>query len=932
MSHRNISRRNVSHRKNISPTTLTGKSDEEKVIWICDKLLGMKMSPKEFITGFLTKKHTLLKYRRRKWATKGGWTSTIRLLQIIANEFRRTRAGSAQWARFIEAEAISILQGQSTPKGNYPSGSFQSARTVTHTPFLFNLIVGALLGGVNEETEDEVLDTDINQYLELPPENLPTSGIGNSENDNLLVNPDDSLTDPTDEAAITGYLSSSADPLTTNHDLPTNLDRSSDAERMETNTDPTENIKTKPNLSAAEAEELSWDGYVLTTSEATPKDKNAQAKHIATVVCSMVAFARNRQANVNEYTHHMGLCSSRKTAIQALRSLTRDSEDLVIDAMATTHILAPPICIDNLDMEQKVHQATIGRQTRMFHGTWGYVHVPSKNLMDTLDPAKLTREAYHDSLKKAASMTIEPELFLPTDSSGDEYALVLKSQIAQVMFDYVATPANKKDMLPLNPPPVKQITAEVPEIHMLKLMDESDNSAEGIGQVMEALQCQSGLDADDFFGRLQLVDGDLGTNQIFNALRSLRLPSEYSDHNLNNIHFNLGAAHTLWNIAQTILTTHFGNVNKMDDLGVWRYLDAIGIPPEKVIQKKDFTKMIQSMQLVQDATLVHCLRNVMNILENPIEETLPVIPTSAWNQAIEQCYEKYCSPQARRTAAQQDCPKLSNLLIQIKDFSTVVEANRAMKAGDIGRLLRIWKMWSIMTQSLPGLTHYSAYLPRLVLLITHILPTSLAKLIRHTLLLSPSGRPNHFVAKDFNLKTNNYWLKFFFNRAGVGTQIERLKNLFSSNIPLLRSMFKSLRSKSGGKHFQQSHKTYLKVRALQRFDQMARDNDILAQVDVDPDDQVAQNKSKQLTKMPDTYLQGIKCLLAEVSGKPTELGRFLMHLPIYIDQDGVPGSDDDEEMLELDDGDMKGRNNQCTSSSISGDELDPPLNNPSSSE
>ncbi|KNE91417.1 hypothetical protein PSTG_15164 [Puccinia striiformis f. sp. tritici PST-78] len=165
--------------------------------------------------------------------------------------------------------------------------------------------------------------------------------------------------------------------------------------------------------------------------------------------------------------------------------------------MATTHILAPPICINNLDMEQK------------------------QDLMDTLNPAKLPLEAYHYSLKKVASITIEPELFLPTDCSGDEYALVMKSQIAQVMFDYVATPANKKDMLPLNPPPVKQITTEVPEIHVLKLMDESDNSAEGIGQVMEALQRQSGLNTDNIFGRLQLVNGDLGTNQIFNALRSL---------------------------------------------------------------------------------------------------------------------------------------------------------------------------------------------------------------------------------------------------------------------------------------------------------------------------------------------------------------------------------------------------------------------------
>jgi hypothetical protein len=57
--------------------------------------------------------------------------------------------------------------------------------------------------------------------------------------------------------------------------------------------------------------------------------------------------------------------------------------------------------------------------------------------------------------------------------------------------------------------------------------------------------------------------------------------------------------------------------------------------------------------------------------------------------------------------------------------------------------------------------------------------------MRHNLLVSPSGRPNHFVAKDFLLENHNYWLKFFYTQAGIGTQIERLKKLFSSNIPLV---------------------------------------------------------------------------------------------------------------------------------------------------
>ncbi|KNE86759.1 hypothetical protein PSTG_19877 [Puccinia striiformis f. sp. tritici PST-78] len=93
----------VSHR-NIWPRKISGTSDEEKIHLICGKLLGMKMSPKQFITGFLTKKNSLLRYRRRTWTTKYGWTPTIKLVQVIADDFRKTREGSARWAWFIQAE------------------------------------------------------------------------------------------------------------------------------------------------------------------------------------------------------------------------------------------------------------------------------------------------------------------------------------------------------------------------------------------------------------------------------------------------------------------------------------------------------------------------------------------------------------------------------------------------------------------------------------------------------------------------------------------------------------------------------------------------------------------------------------------------------------------------------------------------------------
>jgi hypothetical protein len=92
----------------------------------------------------------------------------------------------------------------------------------------------------------------------------------------------------------------------------------------------------------------------------------------------------------------------------------------------------------------------------------------------------------------------------------------------------------------------------------------------------------------------------------------------------------------------------------------------------------------------------------------------PKMDTAEWNNIIHQFYNKYCTGEARAQAYERSCidppetapkasPQLSNFLIRLQEFSTVVEANRAMKAGNIGRLMNVWKMWLVMSQGLKGL-------------------------------------------------------------------------------------------------------------------------------------------------------------------------------------------------------------------------------------
>jgi hypothetical protein len=166
------------------------------------------------------------------------------------------------------------------------------------------------------------------------------------------------------------------------------------------------------------------------------------------------------------------------------------------------------------------------------------------------------------------------------------------------------------------------------------------------------------------------------------------------------------------------------------------------------------------------------------------------IPSFKWNSTITECYTKFCSLQARREAAKYKLSRLHNVLVCLHNSSTIVEGNNSMKAGDIGRLMNVWKMWAVMSQSIDSLKHYSV--PRLIFLLTKALSPLQSNLMCHNILMLTSGRSDHYMAKDHFMEHQDYWLKHFFNGGGIGTQIDQLKKLFSMNIFLVRTLFSLL--------------------------------------------------------------------------------------------------------------------------------------------
>ncbi|PLW43764.1 hypothetical protein PCASD_09364 [Puccinia coronata f. sp. avenae] len=565
----------------------------------------------------------------------------------------------------------------------------------------------------------------------------------------------------------------------------------------------------KDRLTLSEKDVNEFKGGFLARSS-DPKDR--RKRRMARSICAMVAFGANRRHNgfqlsnslifiacgvserVNAYLNYLGLCSSRKTAHIALRSLGREAEAKLVNrfSLASAPFIGPNICYDNLDFQQKVHMKSVGHSSVMFHGTWGYIHSIPPSVLPSLNPAELSIDALNNALHAASKLTIRPAMFGPTMASITHFKQVIKSQIAQVVLQYFAEPLDSKVSINCNPPPVTPLKPELPNISMLKLMVASDNSAAGVGEVFTGLLQQTGLTAEQFHSRLQLIEGDLGSCLLFESLRNQRVPARRHATALDNVLAIPGAAHTLWNMAQAIFLAHWGNEKHARDTGAWRSLHGLGIPADKPVTKKDFNLMLSHIEKVHEATLLYCALVVFanNDKNKDIAELGPKplkLSSATIHKLVNDTYDRFCSGKARRSDLAQQSPTHSNMLLRIRDFATVIEAHRAMKAGDPGRLMYMWRCWSVMGQGIPKLPHYSKHLPRLVLLLEHFLTLSQAKVVQSTLLISPTGRAGHFVATDFFLEVQNYWLKYFFNHSGIGTEINRLKDVFSINIPIVSS-------------------------------------------------------------------------------------------------------------------------------------------------
>ncbi|POW13117.1 hypothetical protein PSHT_07837 [Puccinia striiformis] len=86
------------------------------------------------------------------------------------------------------------------------------------------------------------------------------------------------------------------------------------------------------------------------------------------------------------------------------------------------------------------------------------------------------------------------------------FRAVVKSQIAHVLFSCMAK-VKDTESVPSHPPPIDPIRPHIPDMTMLKFVIASDNSSEGIGEVLQGINNQTNKTNLEACEHLQIMEG-----------------------------------------------------------------------------------------------------------------------------------------------------------------------------------------------------------------------------------------------------------------------------------------------------------------------------------------------------------------------------------------------------------------------------------------
>ncbi|KAJ3832057.1 hypothetical protein F5878DRAFT_654713 [Lentinula raphanica] len=515
---------------------------------------------------------------------------------------------------------------------------------------------------------------------------------------------------------------------------------------------------------------------------------------VLVTVCAMYAVLRSQRANEfqavigmfligsgaskreMEVLHHAGISLSYPAIIRHMRLLSEEAKqtykDVIKECMCS-------VVWDNLCIQFRVEAQRLNSSDHFDNGT-------TATCIPLFDPYTLSNRTPHGTLPlslKPPRETTNPifewsdEDVLPSREDIRVLTLCSKWQIRRLALESIPGLAHLKPTL--GPcPEVKKIPLHKTEQYPLPAMKEEENSIDGTIQVFHSILRSLGVSNEDLEAHgLMFTDGDLLTDSLVDKVESARRNNPLPINGMKGNVRRFGIFHAKMAGSRMVVNEHWGQPESKEPGGLWWENNKLG--RKKMIagwQSKKAAPWKPTHELLHISLAAH-IQDGFRITCG--EESLEMWARSASEDDFNHCADKVYD-QLFTTAAYDDASEkddrdtiYENNILQNRDTLLYIEIVDAIKSGDIGRVVNVFRMWMVMMRSKKTMPKYADAIFETLGRVSAY-PEVLREFFLHNWLVNLTGKVDRWKEVDLLQEHQNFWAKIIYTAKGSNRSWEWL--------------------------------------------------------------------------------------------------------------------------------------------------------------
>ncbi|KAF8171352.1 hypothetical protein K438DRAFT_1613022 [Mycena galopus ATCC 62051] len=528
-------------------------------------------------------------------------------------------------------------------------------------------------------------------------------------------------------------------------------------------------------------------GVLATPDQATRRDTDSEARRnkglVFTTICALISVARSQKANnfqlviglfllgsgaskrEMEVLAHAGLSISYQSIIGHVKQLSKEGMEKIREVVKSCMC---QIVWDNLNIAFRVAAQRLKSKNHFDSGT-------TATMIPVFDPSTGGHAAHGTlplDMKPPRERTLpvlnwSSEDVLPSPGSGAQLSASCFWQLKRIALDHIPRIPDelKKALGPC--PEVNQIPVHVTEQYPLPAMKLDESTLDGTFEVYLAILRDMGIGDTELEAHgLMFDDGDLLTDALKEKLESARRNSTTPVAGMR-----WGLFHSQMAGGRMTINEHWGSPNSVWAGGLWwehnkllkRKPLTAGWGGKKATEWQPAHELIQiSLPAhVVDGFRIHCGND-------SLADWAQTVKAEEFDTVAQKVFTNLFSSATVEELRERESRDitLENAILYNRDALFYIEFTRAIKKGDIGRVLNVLEIWKVIMRSPKTMPRYADAMFETLVRIKSF-PPKLRLLYLANWLVNLTGHLYGFKPVDLLQEHQNFWAKIIYTSKGT---------------------------------------------------------------------------------------------------------------------------------------------------------------------